>query len=342
MFVRDAGTMRQMIRTSVKGLVLLLLILPCYRILAQEIQLRSRVELVVVPVTVKGKNGKAATGLTQGDFTITEAGKKQHITSFSVEPVPLSAVLLIDTGVTETALTRVKNSLPTLMAGFAEDDEMAIYTFDKRVEKLMDFSSDREQIGRIFEKVANANPSASSMSVGPFSMPGPVINGVPIIPGVESATRTIALPTKVLHDAIFQAAEDLSSRELDRRRILFVASDGRNQNSLHSYDAALDRLLMHGVQTFVFGVDTSVFQRLRSSLVNYASATGGEVCFSESQSSLESCYLLSTDEARNQYVLGYQSTNKRPGTRAVFREIKVQVKQSGVDVRHRKGYYQTP
>ena len=44
------------------------------------------------------------------------------------------------------------------MAGFADDDEMAIYTFDKCVEKLMDFSNDREQIGRTFEKVANATP----------------------------------------------------------------------------------------------------------------------------------------------------------------------------------------
>ena len=75
-------------------------------------------------------------------------------------------------------------------------------------------------------------------------------------------------------------------------------------------------LLMHGVQTFVFGVDTSVFQRVRSSLGNYASATGGDVCFSESQSTLESCYLLSTEEARNQYVLGYRLHEQTSGYQA--------------------------
>jgi VWFA-related protein len=319
-----------------------LLILTASLMSAQEVQLRSRVELVVVPVSVKEKNGRAAAGLTQNDFTISEAGKKQTITTFSIDPVPISAAILIDTGVSEAALTRVKSSLPTLMGAFAEDDEIAVYRFDKGVEKLMDFTNDREQIERAFGKLGTATSSASSMDVGPFSNPGPVINGVPVIPGVAAAGRTSALPTKVLHDAVYQAAEDLSPRPVDRRKILFVVSDGRNQNSLHSYETALGRLLLHSIQMFSFGVDTSVFQRLRSTLVSYARETGGESCFSESQSTLESCYLLSTEEARNQYVLGYVSTNKRPGAKVVFREIKVQVNRSGLDLRHKKGYYQVP
>jgi VWFA-related protein len=152
----------------------------------------------------------------------------------------------------------------------------------------------------------------------------------------------MAPSTKVLHDAVFQAAEDLSTRPVERRRVLFVASDGRNQSSQHSFDTALERLLVSEVQFFGFGVDTSVFQRVRSSLTSYAKATGGETCFTESQSSLEACYPLSTEDARNQYVLGYVSTNKRPEGKPVFREIQVQVTRAGLEVRHRKGYYQAP
>jgi VWFA-related protein len=333
--------MPQVIRAASSALILLL-ILSSTSTSGQEVQLRSRVELVEVPVTVKARNGKLTADLTQNDFTITEAGKKQTITTFSIDPVPISVAILIDTGITETALTRVKDSFPTLMGALADDDEIAVYSFDKRVDKLMDFSSDRVQLERTFDKLANATPSSSSMAGGPFSAPGPVINGIPVIPGVQSAGRTSAPPTKVLHDAIFQAAEDLSSRALNRRRVLLMASDGRNQNSIHSFESALDRLLMHKVQVFAFGVDTSVFQRLRSSLTSYTKATGGETCFSESQSALESCYLLSTEEARNQYVLGYVSTNKRPAARPVFREIKVQVNRPGIEARYKKGYYQSP
>ena len=320
----------------------LLILLTSAPVPAQETQIRSRVEQVLVPVAAKGKNGRPATGLTQADFTISEEGKKQTITSFSVEPVPISAAIVLDTGISEASLERVKNSFPALMGAFAEDDEIAVYRFDKYVEKVMDFSSDRLQIERTFVNLLTATASSSSMAGGPFSNTGPVINGVPVIPGVASAGRTSAPPTKVLHDAVFQAAEDLAARGSDRRKVVFVASDGRNQNSKYSYDAALDRLLMHEVQFFGFGVDTSVFQRVRSSLGSYAKATGGDTCFSESQGSLEACYLLSTEDARNQYILGYVSTNKRPEVKPVFREIKVQVARSGFDIRYKKGYYQTP
>lgn len=309
---------------------------------AQEVQLRSRVELVLVPVTARDKNGKLAVGLSQSDFNVSEAGKKQIITSFSIDPVPISAAILIDTGVSPTALTRVQNSLPALIGAFADDDEISVFRFDKHVEKLMDFSSDRALIETTFEKLSAMSASSSPNSIGPFSTTGPVINGVPVTPGVDSAGRTIALPSKVLHDAMFQAAEDLASRGADRRRIVLVASDGRNQNSLHSYDAALDRLLMREVHVFAFGVDASVFQRVRSNLLSYTKATGGNACFPESQGALESCYFLSTEEARNQYVLGYVSTNKRPSGRPVFREIKVQVNRPGIELRYKKGYYQAP
>ena len=309
---------------------------------SQEIQLRSRVELVVVPVSVKDRNGKLAIGLRQSDFSIQEAGKLQTITNFSIDPVPISAAILIDTGISETALTQIKNSFPALTGAFADDDEIAIYHFDQHVEKLLDFSSDKIQIGRALDELKSATPSSSSVGGGPFSTTGPIINGAPIIPGVQSAGRTIAPPTKVLNDAIFQAAEDLGARAANRRRILVIASDGRNQNSQHSYDTAVDRLLIHEVLVFALGVDTSLFQRLRSNMKSYAAATGGEAWFPDSQSALESCYFLSTEEARNQYVLGYVSSNKRPAARPVFREIKVRVSQPGAEVRHRKGYYQSP
>lgn len=329
------------IRAAVSSTLALLLILFSSPFIAQETQLRSRVELVLVPVSVKNKSGRPAAGLAQSDFSISEAGKKQTVTSFSVDPVAISAVILIDTGISEIALSRVKSSFPALLGAFADDDEIALYRFDKTVEKLADFSTNRSFLERTFSNLS-VTPTSSSIGGGPFSAPGPVINGAPVIPGVQAAGRTTALPTKVLHDAVFQAAEDLSTRAIERRRVVFVASDGRNQNSMNSYDAALDRLLIHEIQLYGFGVDTSVFQRVRSSLASYAKATGGDTCFVESQSSLELCYLLSTEDARNQYVLGYVSTNKRPALKPVFREIKVQVKGPGLEMRHKKGYYQTP
>src|SRR5215510_2374513 len=155
-----------------------LLLLPA--LVCAQVQVRTRVEQVLVPVSAKDKNGRLASGLTQTDFTIAEAGKKQNITSFSIEPVPISAVILIDTGISENALNRVKSSFPALTGAFGDDDEISVFRFDKHVEKLMDFSSDRALIESTFEKLTSITATVSPLSSGPFSVPGPVINGVPV------------------------------------------------------------------------------------------------------------------------------------------------------------------
>jgi len=314
----------------------------CSLVAAQDVRIRSRVELVLVPVTVHKSNGTPAVGLTKDAFTVREGGKPQTITSFSIDPVPLSAAILIDTGVSETGLARVKTSFPALLGAFGDEDEIAVYRFDREVVKLADFTSDYVRVATLAEQLTRSPGPSPTMASGPFSTPGPMINGQPVIPGVQSAGRTIARPTKILHDAVFQAGEDLAARDIDRRRVVILISDGQNQNSLHSYDSVLERLLTHEVQVFSVGVDTTTFQKIRSTIAAYAKDTGGDSWFPDSQSDLESCYSLSTDSARNQYVLGYRSSNPRPAAKPVFREIKVQVALKNVELRHKRGYYQAP
>ena len=61
-------------------------------------QLRARIELVVVPVNVRDSDGKLVTGLTKEDFTVKEDGIPQTISSFSLDPAPLSAAIVVDDG----------------------------------------------------------------------------------------------------------------------------------------------------------------------------------------------------------------------------------------------------
>ena len=119
--------MRQRIRIGSR-LFLLVLLLPVITGSAQDIQIRTRVDLVVVPVTVKTKADKLVTGLTKDDFTILEDGRKQTITNFTIDPVPLSAAVLIDTGVSESSLSKVQKTFPALAGAFSEFDEDGIPT----------------------------------------------------------------------------------------------------------------------------------------------------------------------------------------------------------------------
>jgi VWFA-related protein len=79
-----------------------------------------------------------------------------------------------------------------------------------------------------------------------------------------------------------------------------------------------------------------------SILENFAKTTGGDAFFVNSVQKIESAYSLVTEEARNQYVLAYLSNNEVIGQGPVFRDIEVKLRRSGLETRHRKGYYQYP
>src|SRR5262245_54343327 len=65
---------------------------------AQNYRVRTSVDLVVVPTSVRDGKGRLVTGLAQKDFAILEDGVPQTITNFSDDPQPLSAAIVIDTG----------------------------------------------------------------------------------------------------------------------------------------------------------------------------------------------------------------------------------------------------
>jgi VWFA-related protein len=295
-------------------------------------------------VTVKSGASRPATGLTKDDFIVLEDGQPQTITNFTIDPVPLSAALVVDTVLSPESLSKVQGSFTALAGVLGEFDEAAVYQFDNYADKVLDFSPDKMFVEAAL-KTMNRIESATGPTVsgGPFITPGPVINGIePVAPSAQVGTRIPLKNYKVLHDAIFQAALDLDKREPNRRKIVIVISDGITSGNEHSYDETIALLLDKGIQVYGIGMDLSFLTRRLSVLSSYARDTGGDAFFVRSVEDLESAYAKAADEARNQYVLGYTSTNKVTGTAPVFREIEVKLARNGFEVLHRKGYYQAP
>src|SRR5688572_2656601 len=77
-------------------------------------QVRANVPLVVVPVNVRDGNGQLVTGLTKDDFTLSEDGRPHAISYFSIEPVPLSAAIVIDDGMGGNSLLRLVPSMKVM------------------------------------------------------------------------------------------------------------------------------------------------------------------------------------------------------------------------------------
>jgi VWFA-related protein len=314
----------------------------------------SRVNYVVVPVTVKDNAGHLVDGLRPKDFTVFEDGKKQELKLFVVDPLPLSAAIVLDTGMPDVALQKVSQTYTALAGSFSPYDEVSLYTFSTTVSQVSDFSSVGDKLTSVFNrlKLERGRNNGAPVMNGPLGPQGPTINGIPVErPGAQP---NIAPPkdVRVLNDAIVRAALDLSKRDRARRKIIFVISDGREYGSKVSYNDALKVLLSRNVTLYGVGVEAaaipiySSLEKIRlphygygNILPKYAKATGGELFSEFNRDNIEIAYMRATGDARNQYTLGYQT---RATPSSTYRDIEVRVDRPGLKITTKSGYYPLP
>ncbi len=324
------------LKTIANGLALVLAVSP---VLAQEFQIRAQVDLVVVPFTVKGENNALIAGMDAGDFTVLEDNVEQTIEQFNIEPIPLSAVVLIDTGVDKDSLTAIQDAIPSIVFGFGPLDEVAVYRYDNEVEQMLDFTDDQEVLRGALDELKLMRATPQFVGGGPVQ-PGPVINGVPTI---NTARIPLRRDTRVLHDAVYQAGFALRDRPEEedfRRKIIVLVSDGNDTGSEGNLNDTALFLMDADIQVYSIGLETGLFGRLFNTLDDYSRLTGGDI-YNVGTDSLELMFSQITEQARNQYVLTYVSSNPPPEGRIVFRRIEVLTDQP-YDIVHRLGYYQTP
>jgi VWFA-related protein len=143
---------------------------------------------------------------------------------------------------------------------------------------------------------------------------------------------------KALDDAVFEAAQLLKERGRDRRKMIFLISDGQNgKTNRNSYPNTVKDLLRYGVSVYSVGVGGGFYDRKFTRLQSYAHDTGGDVFYAGKRSSLESMYSRVTEQARNQYTIGY---NPRGNDRAKdYHAVEVRVRREGLSIFTREGYY---
>jgi VWFA-related protein len=320
-------------------------------------KIRVTTNLVLVPVAVKDSEGRLIGGLLPKDFVVLESGQPQTLKFFTSDPFPLSAAVIIDTGMADVGLKKVQETLSALQGAFSQFDEVAIYTYSSTVGRVSDFTGVGKELTVTLNEVkgysgANNGPPVTS---GPLGPQGPIINGRP----VDSPVTPVSSPPKVarvMNDAILLAARDLSKRDRARRKIIFIISDGREQGSTASYKDTLKVLQTQNITVYAVGVEGAaipVYDRLQrihlpktraalgysDILPKYVSATGGGTVYGEwSEADVERAYAQAIGDARNQYTLGYTPKSNIGG----YRQIEVRVRRPGVKVYAKDGYYPLP
>lgn len=298
-------------------------------------RIRRRVELVVVPVTVKDRHGRLVHDIRREEFRVLEDGEEREIAVFSADAFPLSVVILVDNDLRRSAAKDVERSAAAIAAGLGSDDEATVMLFDQLTSPPEEFVRDNNKLHDRLRRL-KLNETFPGMGSAPMTA-GPRVNqqsqatGVPALQGREPKR------TKNLHDAIWAAGQLLRQSARERRKIIFLISDGRNsRNNQFSFDDTLHLLLASDISVYAISVEESALKP-GGELESYARATGGDVYLARSRRALEGMYARVTEQARHQYTLAYVPHPADP-TRD-YHEIEVRVRRPRLRLLARDGYY---
>jgi Ca-activated chloride channel homolog len=306
--------------------------------------LKFAVNYVFLPVTVKDGEGHLVADLTRNEFRILDDNVEQRVEFFSAEAFPLSVVVLLDNDLKSKDAEQVEASLSSIIAGLSTNDEAFVCRFDTNFHPGKGFTRDQDKLLTELHRtrLSTDRPDVAPPDAGgPYS--GPTINGQSAVsPGAPPPAPTTMIlgekSNKALDDAVFEAAQLLKDRGRDRRKMIFLISDGENGKGNHNtYGNTVKDLLRYGISVYSLGVGGGFYERKFSRLQSYSHDTGGDVFYAAKRNSLEDLYSRVTEQARNQYTLGY---NPRGNDRAKdYHAVEVRVRREGLSILTREGYY---
>ena len=326
---------------------------------ARQFRLVVQTTQVIVPTTVLDKNGHQVGGLTWRDFRVYENGQRQHMNYFSADPVALSVAFVIDTSMPKDTMKKVNESLSAIQGAFTPQDEAAVFTYGNGVTEQTTFTATQgDRLPAVLERSKKEGTEMGGPQTGgPLGMQGPTINGKAVDPNVNGMNRpgydfNIPHETHTLSDAILAAGKELQTRPKDRRRIIYVISDGKDMRSKATVREVIR--FLQGNNEMVYGTmvgDAATWgigylDRVHIPLIpaenvlpRYATQTGGVLESQLSADGMERSFQIIAREARTQYTLGFLS--HIPTIDGRYRSLDVHVERPNLYVHAPLGYFPT-
>lgn len=266
----------------------------------------KRVEEVVLHATVVDDKQRLVTNLEKQAFTVLEDGRPQAIIAFRREDIPVAMGIVIDnSGSMREKRDKVNKAAINLVKSSNTQDEVFIVNFNDEYYLDQDFTADLSKMREALEKVDTRGGTA-------------------------------------LYDAVVASADHLKKNAKLDKRVLFVVTDGEDNESQESLEQAIRRLQEeNGPTVYAIGLLGEEKQRkARKALQFIAEKTGGIAFFPKSLDEVDAISRTVAHDIRNQYTLGYKPTN--PKSTGGYRTIKVDAKAKGYGklvVRTKSGYY---
>ncbi len=268
---------------------------------------RKQVEEVVLHATVVDDKQHIVTTLDKGDFNVYEDGHPQTITSFRHEDIPVSMGIVVDnSGSMREKRQKVNAAALNLVRSSNPNDEVFIVNFNDEYYLDQDFTSNINKLKAGLEQIVARGGTA-------------------------------------LYDAVVASADHLKKEGKLEKKVIFVVTDGEDNESAETLEQAVRRLQGDGGPTvYAIGILESEEhpKHARRALQIMSARTGGLAFFPKTLDEVDAISRTVAHDIRTQYTIGYKPTT--PKNQGGYRQVKVDARSRSygkLTVRTKSGYY---
>ena len=235
---------------------------------------------------------------------------EQKVESFSAEDVPISIGVIFDvSGSMKDKIATARQAAATFLKTGNPEDEYFLVEFANRPEVASDFTTDVTKL----------------------------------------QSKLILTPAKgmtAMYDSVYLGLEKLKEGSNPKKALLLI-TDGEDNRSRYTFQNVKEFVKEQDVQIYGIGIvddwnsQLSAGRTGRAMIEELADLTGGRAFFPDSVYDLEDICTKIAVELKNQYVLGYHSTNGAKDGK--WRKLRVKVNPpkgiQRLNVRAKQGYY---
>jgi VWFA-related protein len=267
----------------------------------------KEVDEVVLHATVIDDKQRIVTTLEKGDFKVYEDGHPQTIASFRHEDIPVSMGIVVDnSGSMREKRQKVNAAALNLVRSSNPNDEVFIVNFNDEYYLDQDFTSNIKKLQEGLEKIEARGGTA-------------------------------------LYDAVVASADHLKRNAKLEKKIIFVVTDGDDNESAETLEQAVRRLQAdNGPVVYAIGIleKDERPKHAKRALQIMSERTGGIAFFPKTLDEVDAISRTVAHDIRTQYTIGYKpSTPKNQGG---YRQVKVEAHSQShgkLAVRTKSGYY---
>ena len=273
-----------------------------------------KTDLVTLTLTVTDLYGRFVSGLSKGDFKVSDNNVEQEITFFSDTDAPVSIGILFDVSgsMSGDKIQKARKALERFIGTSHPSDEYFLIAFNDRAQLLLDRTRDGESV---LQKLSLVEPKKST----------------------------------ALYDACYLGVERVTTGTRQKKALLII-SDGQDNASRYNFNEVRRLLKESDVTVYAVGINGGkdagelVTMQGQSFLDELASVTGGKSFYPQADAEMDEIFERIAIELRHQYSIGFTPKDFTPDGKWHKTKVKVNPPRgvSRLTVRAREGYYATP